>query len=110
MNSLTFRSLKGGRGCGKLAARSTGLLLEAEVEERCNFFQKLEQTRKRRQEERTCCLSNDDGTLFGAFGGQVVDDHSLRSSLDQKMEDSLSHDFRQYLSSLRQPRNLWSQR
>ena len=97
--------LKGGRGCGKLAARSAGSLFgeESEMEARCNFFQKLEQNRIRRQGEHNCCLPFEDGS----FGKEVVNNHSLMPSLGQKMEDPLSPAFRQYLASLRQPRHLW---
>ena len=107
-SSLTF--LKGGRGCGgKLAARSTCSLSreEAEIEARCNFFQKLEQNRMRRH---TCCLPVEDGAFFESFGKEVVDEHSLMSSLDQTLEDSLSPAFHQYLESLRKQRHLLYQR
>ena len=111
-HETSLKCLKGGRGCGKFAARSTSLLFgeEAKIEERSNFFEKLDQTRKRRQGGHNSCLPVDDGAFFGSFGREVVDDHILRHSLDQKMEDSLSLAFRQYLVRLRQPRNLWYQR
>ena len=109
-HSLT--SLKGGRDCGKLAARSTGSFSgeEAEMKARCNFFQKLEQNRIRGQGEHSSCLPVEDDAFSASFGKKVVDDHSLMPSSDQKMEDSLSPAFRQYLASLRQPRHLWYQR
>ena len=111
-HETSLKCLKGGRGCGKFAARSTGLLFgeEAKIEERSNFFEKLEQTKKRRQGEHSSCLPVDDGSFFGSLRREIVDDHSLRPSSDQKMEDSLLPAFRQYLASLRQPRNLWYQR
>ena len=104
-HSLT--SLKGGKDCGKLAARSTGSFSgeEAEMKARCNFFQKLEQNRIRRH---TCCLPVEDGAFFASRGKEVVEDNSLMPSLD--LEDSLSPAFHQYLESLRQPRHLWYQR
>ena len=102
-SSLTF--FEGGRGCGgKLAARSTCSLSreEAEIEARCNFFQKLEQNRMRRH---TCCLAVEDRVFFESFSKEVLDEHS-----DQASDDSLSPAFHQYLESLRQPRHLWYQR